>query len=79
MMEGSFDEEEYEVFEARHIGQLAAAAVPTHFWRRLYEKLTSETFDAGAHFQILAEESEDGSRSYSVVALSDLDASDPNK
>uniref|UniRef100_A0A915BCG8 Tubulin--tyrosine ligase-like protein 12 n=2 Tax=Parascaris univalens TaxID=6257 RepID=A0A915BCG8_PARUN len=78
MMEESFDEEEYEIFEARHIGQLAAAAVPTHFWRRLYEKLTNETFDAGTHFQILAEESEDGSRSYSVVALNDIDASDPN-
>ncbi|VDK25400.1 unnamed protein product, partial [Anisakis simplex] len=40
--------------------------------------MLNETFDAGKFFQIVAEESEDGTRTYSVITLADLKADDPN-
>lgn len=73
------NKEEYDAFESRHYHQLVGSDVPKHFWRRLHEKLTNEIFDAGEFFQILEEINEDGERSYSVVALQELKASDPNK
>lgn len=68
----------YEEFELQHADQLVAAAVPPKYWNSIYEKLKNEVFDAGSYFQILSEETEDGNH-YSVVALKDVDADDPNR
>lgn len=48
----------YEEFVKAHGLLLAASGLPQQLHRRLFQKLTSETFDAGAHFQI--EPCEDG-------------------
>ncbi|MFH4974614.1 hypothetical protein AB6A40_001323 [Gnathostoma spinigerum] len=72
------DDDAYEEFEARHLNQLLSSGVPEHYWRRLCEKLVNETYDAGAYFQILAEEEDSGRTRYSVVALKDFCVDDPN-
>uniref|UniRef100_A0A0N5AHM6 Tubulin--tyrosine ligase-like protein 12 n=1 Tax=Syphacia muris TaxID=451379 RepID=A0A0N5AHM6_9BILA len=67
----------YEKFEMEHADQLVAAAIPPKYWSTIYKKLVNETFDAGSYFQILAEETGEGTH-YSVVALKDIDVEDPN-
>ena len=47
---------EYVLFEASHAAQLEAKGVPRSLWHKLFAKITSETFDAGAHFQYARDE-----------------------
>ncbi|XP_065369083.1 tubulin--tyrosine ligase-like protein 12 [Calliphora vicina] len=46
-------------FVALHKPQLVASAVPQHFWKTLYHKITTETFDAGQALQLMLIEYDD--------------------
>ena len=47
----------YENFEKYHEASLKSSAVPKRFWKKLYEKIIEQRFDAGEDFG-LAENSE---------------------
>lgn len=70
--------QDYEDFVLGHSAQLSAGTIPKSLWPRLYEKVTSQTFDAGSVFAFCVDEEAPVGQQYSlqttcaIPALSDL-------
>uniref|UniRef100_A0A8R1HPA6 Tubulin--tyrosine ligase-like protein 12 SET-like domain-containing protein n=1 Tax=Caenorhabditis japonica TaxID=281687 RepID=A0A8R1HPA6_CAEJA len=63
-------------FLDQHSPQLNASAVPPELWHSLYKKLSDQTFDAGDHFQIICEMSDNDEKHFFVRALEDMHNND---
>lgn len=69
----------FATFLDQHAPQLNASAVPPELWHSLYKKLSDQTFDAGDHFQIICEMSDNDEKSLFVRALEDMHNNDEDK
>ena len=64
------DVTDYVIFEAAHAEQLTAKGVPRQLWRKLFEKLRKEIFDAGSFVQF----ARDGDGNILLIANSAIKA-----
>jgi len=71
------EESDFLAFLSTHEAQLKSLGVPERLWKRVFEKVQSETFDAGQYFQVLYKEPDEDDKEnpqggYRVVLTQDL-------